>query len=144
MSDLGETFAHNPLAVALLGDHTRHSGLAHSAYCRWFTDRIHVAALRAALTVDAGEPRARHIIDELLRRSAEFAELWERHEVLTAGYDDRKALVHPAVGRIAFDCQVLFSENRAQLLVVMTSRPGTDGRSKLERLSALGDQQFTR
>lgn len=160
MSDLGETFAHNPLAVALLGDHTRHSGLAGSAYYRWFTDpaerlrfpeedhahqsEIHVAALRAALTVDAGEPRARHIIDELLRRSAEFAELWERHEVLTARYDDRKVLVHPAVGRIAFDCQVLFSENRAQLLVVMTPRPGTDSRSKLELLSALGDQQFTR
>ncbi|MDQ0960688.1 hypothetical protein QFZ66_004566 [Streptomyces sp. B4I13] len=28
----------NPIATALLGDQMRHTGLARSAYLRWFTD----------------------------------------------------------------------------------------------------------
>jgi hypothetical protein len=158
MSDLGETFAHNALAVTLLGDHTKHTGLARSAYYRWFTDpaerlrypeedhahqsRSHVAALRSALALDTSEPRARQIIEDLLRRSPEFTDLWERHDVLSARYHDHKTLIHPAVGNIAFDCQTLFNENRAQLLVVMTPQLGTDSRSKLELLSVIGSQQF--
>ena len=38
LSDLADTLAQNPLAVALLGDQTRHTGLARSAYYRWFMD----------------------------------------------------------------------------------------------------------
>lgn len=37
-SDLIDTLAMNPLAVALLGDQTRHTGLARSAFYRWFMD----------------------------------------------------------------------------------------------------------
>ena len=75
MSDLGETLAQNPLAVALLGDQTRFSGHARHMLYRWFTDpeteRAHypeedrplrarqfVAALRLAVARDPSEPRA--------------------------------------------------------------------------------------
>ncbi len=37
-TDLVDTLAMNPLAVALLGDQTRHTGLASSGYYRWFMD----------------------------------------------------------------------------------------------------------
>ena len=33
-----DTLAMNPVAVALLGDQTRHTGLARSGYYRWFMD----------------------------------------------------------------------------------------------------------
>src|SRR2546423_5447229 len=65
-SDLVDTLAMNPLAVALLGDQTRHTGLARSGYYRWFMDpaerllypeetheshgRANAARLRVALT----------------------------------------------------------------------------------------------
>ncbi|MGA5192655.1 hypothetical protein [Streptomyces exfoliatus] len=41
------------------------------------------------------------------------------------------------------DAQVLFSENRAQTLGVLTTRPGTESHSKLELLSVIGHQQLT-
>jgi hypothetical protein len=42
LSDLADTLVQNPLATALLGDQTRHTGLARSAYYRWFTDPAEV------------------------------------------------------------------------------------------------------
>ncbi len=41
------------------------------------------------------------------------------------------------------DAQVLFTENRAQTLVVMIARPGTESQGKLELLSVIGQQQLT-
>jgi MmyB-like transcription regulator ligand binding domain len=52
--------------------------------------------------------------------------------------------VHPELGRIEVDCQVLFTEDRGQTLLVMTTRPGTESHSKLQLLSVIGQQQFTR
>ena len=68
--------------------------------------------------------------------------MWERQEVAQR-YDDRKTIIHPELGRIDVDCQVLFTENRAQTLIVLTARPGTESHSKLELLSVIGHQQFT-
>ncbi|WP_246113475.1 hypothetical protein [Streptomyces montanus] len=59
-------------------------------------------------------------------------------------YGDTKTIVHPDLGRIDVDAQVLFTENRAQTLVVMTARPGTESQGKLELLSVIGHQQLTR
>lgn len=69
LSDMADTLAMNPIATALLGDQTRHTGLARSAYYRWFTDpserllypeedhprhgRTQAARLRSALTAVA-------------------------------------------------------------------------------------------
>ena len=159
LSDLADALVQNPLATALIGDQTRFRGLARSAYYRWFTDpdershypeedharqsRIQAASLRAALTADQGDPRAVRIVAELQRRSPEFVELWERHEVMKR-FEDRKTLVHAELGRIEVDCQVLFTEDRAQALLVMTTRPGTESHGKLQLLSVIGQQQFTR
>ena len=157
LSDMAETLAMNPIATALLGDQTRHTGLARSAYYRWFTDpserrvypeedhhrhsRVQAARLRAALTT-AGSPTARRIVAELLQRSSDFASFWALQEVAQR-YSETKTIVHPELGRIDVDAQVLFTENRAQSLVVMTARPGTDGQGKLEMLSVIGQQRLT-
>jgi hypothetical protein len=58
-------------------------------------------------------------------------------------YDDCKTILHPELGRIDVDAQVMFTENRAQRLVVLTTRPGTESHSKLELLSVIGHQQLT-
>ncbi|MFI8073628.1 helix-turn-helix transcriptional regulator [Streptomyces sp. NPDC086033] len=157
-TDLFETLAMNPLAVALLGDQMRHTGLARSGYYRWFMDpaerlmvpeetherhgRAQAARLRAALTAGSDTPRAARILAELQERSPEFVRMWELQEVAQR-YDDCKTILHPELGRIDVDAQVLFTENRAQTLVVLTTRPGTESHSKLELLSVIGQQQVT-
>ncbi|MFE2423408.1 helix-turn-helix transcriptional regulator [Streptomyces hokutonensis] len=156
-TDLVDTLAMNPLAVALLGDQTRHTGLASSGYYRWFMDpaerlvfpeetherhgRAQAARLRAALTAGSDTPRAARILAELQEHSPEFVRMWELQEV--ARYGDCKTLLHPQLGRIDVDPQLLYTENRAQTLVVLTTRPGTESHSKLELLSVIGHQQFT-
>ncbi|WP_406131934.1 helix-turn-helix transcriptional regulator [Streptomyces sp. NBC_00989] len=158
LTDMADTLAMNPIATALLGDQTRHTGLARSAYYRWFTDpadrlvypeedhprhsRTQAARLRAALTGGGSDPRAARIVAELRERSPEFVRVWELQEVAQR-YGESKTILHPSLGRIDVDAQVLFTENRAQTLVVMTARPGTESQGKLELLSVIGHQQLT-
>ena len=158
LTDMADTLAMNPLATALLGDQTRHTGLARSAYYRWFMDpaerlvypeadharhgRAQAARLRAALTTGSDLPRAARILAELQAHSPEFVRLWELQEVAQR-YDESKTIVHPELGRIEVDAQVLFTDNRAQTLVVLTARPGTESSGKLELLSVIGHQQLT-
>ncbi|WP_416964834.1 helix-turn-helix transcriptional regulator [Streptomyces sp. Agncl-13] len=158
LTDMADTLAMNPIATALLGDQTRHTGLARSAYYRWFTDptdrlvypeedhprhsRTQAARLRAALTGGGSDPRAARIVAELQEHSPEFVRVWELQEVAQR-YGESKTILHPSLGRIDVDAQVLFTENRAQTLVVMTARPGTESQGKLELLSVIGHQQLT-
>jgi len=158
LTDLAEVLAQNPLSVALTRDQTRHTGLARSAYYRWFTDpaerrfypeedhldlgRTHVARLRAALTTGSDTHTAARILADLQQRSPEFVSIWQRQEVAQR-YDDHKAFVHPELGRIDVDCEFLYAENRAQTLIVLTSRPGTESHTKLQLLSVIGHQQLT-
>ncbi|GAA4741542.1 helix-turn-helix transcriptional regulator [Amnibacterium soli] len=153
LSDLGETLAQNRLAVALLGDHSGHSGLERSAIFRWFTDpadrlhypaddrdrqsRLQVAQLRSALTAGA---RGQDLLDALLERSAEFRELWALHEVHRR-FDDHKTLVHPEVGAIDVDCQALFTEDQAQTLLVLTPK-GQEATERMRLLAVIGAQRF--
>ncbi|WTX10139.1 hypothetical protein OHV08_05005 [Streptomyces canus] len=103
--------------------------------------RAQAARLRAALTAGSDTPRAARILAELQERSPEFVRMWELQEV--ARYGDCKTILHPELGRIDVDAQLLYTENRAQTLVVLTTRPGTEGHSKLELLSVIGHQQLT-
>ena len=158
LSDLADTLVQNRMARALLGDETGHTGLARSAFYRWFTDpgarsryperdhahqsRLQAAGLRAAVTAGGSDARATEIVRRLLHVSPEFAEVWEQHEV-SRRFDDHKTLVHPELGEIEVDCQALFTENQAQTLLVLTAAPGTADAEKLQLLSVIGEQQFT-
>lgn len=156
ITDLHVTLVQNPLAVALLGDHSRFRGDNVSFVHRWFTDpdarrlypeadhdaqsRVFVADLRAAAARrDAQDPEARGLIAELNRRSTEFAELWERHEVRVRR-DDRKRIDHPTLGLLEVNCLNLFSEDGRQRLLWFTPALGTDSADKLELLAVLGTQ----
>ncbi|WP_380159261.1 helix-turn-helix transcriptional regulator [Kineococcus sp. R86509] len=158
VSDLAETLVQNRLAIALLGDQRHHAGPARSQFHRWFTDpeerthypeddherqtRLQAAGLRAALSLSS-DARAREVLEDLLRRSAEFREVWQRHEV-EEKTGTRKRLVHPQLGVLEVDCQSLWTENRAQALLVFTGVPGTEAQEKLDLLQVIGTQQFAR
>jgi transcriptional regulator with XRE-family HTH domain len=157
-SDLGVTLAQNPMAEALVGVQTHYRGLRRSVIYRWFTEpderrihpeedhplhsRIWVASLRAVYGRTAPDPEARDLVDHLLRESQEFAVLWQHHEVATPTAR-LKHFVHPLVGRLTLDCQILNSEhNVTERLVVFSAAPGSEDAQRLELLSVIGSQSF--
>jgi transcriptional regulator with XRE-family HTH domain len=157
VSGLGETLVQNQMAEALLGDNAGYTGLARSGIYRWFTDpaerlrypeddrdrqsRAEVANLRAAYGSMGPNSRAGELVRALQKTSTEFAGLWERHEVARR-FADHKTLIHPELGPIEVDCQVLFTEDQSQALLVLTAPPSTEGYEKLQLLAVLGHQHF--
>jgi len=158
LSSLGETLVQNAMATALFGDTSRHTGWARSEIYRWFTDpaerlrypendrdrqsRAQVANLRAAYGSLGPTSRAGELVAVLQKASEEFAELWDRHEVVKR-FADHKTLVHPELGPIEVDCQALFTEDQSQALLVLTARPGTEDFDKLQLVAVLGQQDLS-
>jgi transcriptional regulator with XRE-family HTH domain len=157
LSSLGETLVQNRMAAALLGDKSGLTGLARSEIYRWFTvpaerlrypeadrdrqSRAQVANLRAAYGAMGPQSRAGELVRALQKASAEFATLWERHEVARR-FTDHKVLIHPELGPIELDCQALFTEDQSQALLVLTAPPRTEGYEKLQLLAVLGHERF--
>lgn len=151
MSALGETLVQTPAARALLGDETVYEGMARSVVYRWFTDddarrmypdedhaaisRSYVAGARVAYARDGAESRAARIVEDLLSRSDEFAELWKRHDV-TQTQERTKRLVHPKLGVLEVQCQFLHDAAQSHTLLVFTAEPGTPSHAKLAALGA--------
>ena len=50
--------------------------------------------------------------------------------------------VHPLVGPLTLDCQILTSENLTERLVVFTASAGSEVADRLKLLSVLGSQEF--
>ncbi|ANZ40991.1 XRE family transcriptional regulator [Lentzea guizhouensis] len=157
LSNLSEVLMQNRHAAALYGDSSKFTGLARSGIYRWFTDpgerliyperdrdrqsRTQVANLRAAYGSMGPHSRAGELVRVLTRESAEFASLWERHEVAKR-YEDHKVLVHPQLGEIEVDCQALFTEDQSQALLVLTAPPRTEASDKIQLLGVLGHETF--
>jgi hypothetical protein len=157
LSNLGEVLVQNAMAKALMGDLTGYTGHARSEIYRWFTDpeqrliypeddrdrqsRALVANLRAAYGQMGPKSRAGELVAVLGKASAEFAELWERQEVAQR-FADHKTLLHPELGPVEVDCQVLFTEDQSQALLVLTAAPRSEAHEKLQLLGVLGHERF--
>ncbi len=155
---ISETLLQTRLAVALLGDQTRFTGLARSLVYRWFTDpaarliypeqdhrwhsRLFTSDLRSAYSERAGGSRAAALVDALLAASPEFAALWGEHEVGLKRYE-LKRIRHPEVGVLELHCQMLQDPDQAQALLVFTAVPGSESYQKLQLLSVIGSQPLT-
>jgi transcriptional regulator with XRE-family HTH domain len=156
ITDLHVTLAQNPLAVALVGDHSHFTGRHASFAYRWFTDpasravypeddhdaqsQAFVADLRAsAARRGSRDTDARSMIAELQESSAEFASLWDRHDVAFRRRG-RKRINHPELGLIDVNCLNLFSEDGRQRLLWFTPTPGTDSAELLDLLAVIGTQ----
>ncbi|WP_210572097.1 helix-turn-helix transcriptional regulator [Streptomyces sp. GESEQ-4] len=157
ITDLHETLVQNDLAVALVGRAAEVRGPRASLVYRWFTDpdtrkiypvedhahhsRVFVADLQAVAARRGRDGEVQRMVAALRRHSAEFAALWDTHDVaLRRG--DHKRIVHPALGVIELDCHSLFSEDGHQRLLWFSAPPGTEGAARLELLSVIGAQDM--
>lgn len=157
-NDWGNVLAQNAMAAALVGDISARPPEERNIVRRFFTApdalalippedrkqhaRVHVANLRAVLAACPGDPGPAALVSELQAMSEEFAALWEAHEVAVQR-SSVKRFVHPVVGLLELECEVLLSEKHAQRLIVFTARPGTDSHERLELLRVVGLQDLT-
>lgn len=157
MTELGETLAQTPAARALFGDETRHEGFMRSVGYRWFTDasaravypvedhsmhsRAFTADIRRVYAKYGARSRAGAMVDALRVQSAEFATLWEAHEVSSAHSRDKR-VQHPQIGVMELQCQFLVDPEQGQTLLVLTATPGTESYEMLQLLSVIGTQEL--
>ncbi|MFI5990753.1 helix-turn-helix transcriptional regulator [Streptomyces sp. NPDC051362] len=154
MTDYGDVLAQNALSAALSGEMEPGRNVVR----RFFTAprsealfpaedraehaRSHVANLRAVTAARPDDPVPAALVAELLATSAEFAELWETHEVAVRRAATKRFL-HPTVGMLELDCEFLLSSEANQLLLVHTARPGTASHERLQLLRVVGLQNMT-
>lgn len=153
VSELGETLRQTRLGVALTGDTASLVGPDRSLGYRWFAhpesralyaeqdhpflSRLWVSGLREVATRRGPDSRAARMAEALLAQSAEFRELWERHEVGLRP-NTGKNFVHPELGALHLTCQVLVDPGQSHSLLVYTAVPGSESAQKLELLSVIG------
>ncbi|WP_344003121.1 helix-turn-helix transcriptional regulator [Nocardioides lentus] len=151
-TELGETLRQTPLCAALLGDASRRRGPARSLGYRWFTDpgarasydeaehaflsRLFASGLREIATLRGPDSEAAALAADLRAASAEFAALWDRHEVGVRPHATKR-FVHPDVGSLELHCQTLLDPDQSHRLLVYTAVPGSVSHERLQLLSAL-------
>ncbi|MEU8222945.1 helix-turn-helix transcriptional regulator [Kribbella sp. NPDC048915] len=156
LSDLGEVLAQNRMSVLLAGDLADLNGDRRYLAYRWFVDpdgrdgcppedRDHqsrqvVADLRAVAGRRTGDPLVAGLIERLQAASEEFRTLWADHEVAVRRAD-RKAILHPEVGRLLMDCETLMTPDQGQELLVLTPADDETG-NRLDLLRVVGTQEF--
>ncbi|MDL4777488.1 helix-turn-helix transcriptional regulator [Actinomadura xylanilytica] len=139
-----DVLAWNPLLVALIGDPAERPAGERNTL-RWLfggdrppsgsmlqLGRQCVADLRASGRYP-GDPDVRRLVDELSASSPQFAALWAAREIAVQR-TLRKRTVHPVVGELELDCEILPVPGRDQRLVLYTAAPGTASGHALRRL----------
>ncbi|MFI0942169.1 helix-turn-helix transcriptional regulator [Streptomyces sp. NPDC021020] len=158
VSDIGDVLAQNAMSVALSGDASARPPALRNMMRRMFTDpsaaaifpaedrehhaRASVANLRAVLAARPDDPRAAALVAELRAVSAEFSRLWDEH-LVAVRRSDAKRFLHPVVGELTLDCEVLLSAGHDQQLIVYTARPGSESYERLQLLRVVGLQDLT-
>lgn len=92
-----------------------------------------VADLRTALVAYPRDRGLNNLVDELRSTSAQFARLWDEGKV-GPHVSARKTVVHPQVGEVTCDCDVLTVPGCDLRLVVYTVAAGSTDAEKLEFL----------
>lgn len=142
-----DLLAWNRMLVALIGDPAARPGRQRNTL-RWLfggsrghlpdnhaeLGRQAVADLRAAGRYP-DDPEVRRIVEELTASSPRFAELWAAREI-EVQRTVTKRMVHPEVGEIDLDCEILSLPGGGHRLVLYTAAPGTTSRHALDRLRA--------
>jgi transcriptional regulator with XRE-family HTH domain len=95
----------------------------------------YVADLRATQAKFPDDPKVKHVIASLRAASPHFAELWESDEVASL-HATHKILVHPKVGPLHLDCEVLRVEGTDLRVVLFTAAPGTPAANSLQLLAS--------
>jgi transcriptional regulator with XRE-family HTH domain len=151
-----EVLAWNDLAAALMEDFAALAppdrNLARKAFLTpaplyGVTDRAEfrqhvVRDLRGTLARYPADPAVTGLVEELRDGSAEFARLWERHDVQAAPMLT-KTFRHPVVGEITVDCDSMALTERDQHLVLYSAPRGSRDAEALALLNVLGTESMT-
>ncbi|MFV2171981.1 hypothetical protein [Actinomadura sp. LOL_011] len=145
----------SPAAEAIFGCVCTVDGPDRNIVWRWFTDpsvrsaypaedhervaRTHVADLRAAVARRGHDAAASALVERLHGTGGEFTRLWEPHEVAVRR-TSRMRVLHPEVGTVEFDAEVLVTPAEDQRLVVYAPPPGSRSVEALELLRVIGPQ----
>jgi transcriptional regulator with XRE-family HTH domain len=156
-NDLGDVLAWTPLAQALFTDLGALPAGRQNLYRMFFTgqEELHrllpedreraaqanVADLRATWARRPGDQAVRRLVDQLRRASPLFERLWATHDVAVR-HADRKRILHPTVGLLELDCEVLLTPEHDQRLILHTAPPGTETAEKLALLRVVGLQRL--
>lgn len=159
VSDRGDILAQNAMAKALHGDASARPEAERNVAWRYFTDpsarelfpaedrdraaHAAVADLRATFARRPDDARLAGLVRRLRARSEEFSALWDTHHVAVRRADIKRFL-HPVVGLLELDCEVLLNPEHDQRLIVYTARPGSRSYERLELLRVVGLQNLTR
>jgi len=151
-----DVLAWNPLAGALLGDFTRlpvsgrnllflflHPQADQTCPNRKATVAELTAMLRVQVAAEPGHPRAEELVARLTASSAEFTQLWGRHDVeeTTRG---QMRVNHPLVGELNLDWDAYPMPGApGPVLIVYTAPEGSADAHRLQRLAALLGQTST-
>jgi transcriptional regulator with XRE-family HTH domain len=105
------------------------------------TSHVAVADLRVRLGRRPDDKKMQALVATLLARSPRFAELWENHDVKMRR-SDRKTVLHPLVGRLDLDCEIMLSPEHDQRLVIHSAPAGTPTHQALALLRVIGVQEM--
>ncbi|WP_160573693.1 MmyB family transcriptional regulator [Actinomadura physcomitrii] len=99
-----------------------------------------VADLRAVAGRRSGDPDVTGLVERLSAESADFRRHWAEHRVAVRRLD-RKTLLHPRVGRLLMDCEILLTPDLSRKLVVL-AHADADTRERLDLLRVIGTEEF--
>jgi hypothetical protein len=105
--------------------------------------RALVADLRAAYARYPGNRQIETLVSELRGVSARFARMWDEHQVAVRR-TITKRVVHPEVGPLEFECQVLYVDDTDQRVIVYVPEPDSPTAAAFRRLAALAPPALTR
>ncbi len=102
-----------------------------------------VADLRLTATRYPQDPQLRRLVADLRAASPRFVELWQTAvDPAPAEQSRHKVVEHPAVGRIALDCDTLVVAGADLRIMTYTAEPGTEDADRLELAVVLGTQSL--
>ncbi|MFJ8920349.1 helix-turn-helix domain-containing protein [Streptomyces sp. NPDC102415] len=144
--------------AALLGDPSALRGRERNMIWRHFTglpgrvrqtprqradfEATMVGDLRAATARYPADPGLRSLVKDLRETSADFAALWDSG-VVGVHQSGAKAIVHPEIGTLTLDCDVLIAAGSDLRVVAYTAAPGSEAAARLGLLDVIGTQAMT-
>jgi transcriptional regulator with XRE-family HTH domain len=139
-----DVIAWNPLAGALLGNLSAQPNLARRRFL--FRDEvlttgheefgeIAVARLRAAAGRYPRDAALAALLTDLRAGSTEFNDIWAANPVRAPGHRT-KTMMHPELGRLHINCDILTVPDDDQQVVFMTADPATPTARALRHLAS--------
>ena len=159
VGSIGEILWQTRVSKALVGDLSRYFGWARSGYYRWFLDsseRQRYAptdhhAISAEIAADLRRAHAHTrtsrtvtaLVDILLSRSDEFAALWRDDDLRNEPFTiDPRCLIHPSLGQLELQRQILTVADHSQRVVIYHAIPGSIDETALQLLAVIGHHRF--